>query len=205
MDWSALYPKHCHKGSIKKVEFADIGCGYGGLLGESTGRTIMPGCVVAWHLCIWKVMEKRVVWKWVSELAKLIFCEKHMTTSQSATQRLVEARLLIVFYLVFSITDNLTISYRGKKCTSDGTKNPAVFWWWECVFRGPHLEQQFCFLLHSITFIIFTSWTYFSIYLQLTACSLFGLLCHVLFKMFTCYYPVQTHVDYLSLACGVQC
>lgn len=32
MDWSALYPKHCHKGSIKKVEFADIGCGYGGLL-----------------------------------------------------------------------------------------------------------------------------------------------------------------------------
>ena len=37
MDWSALYPKHCQEGSDKKVEFADIGCGYGGLLGESIG------------------------------------------------------------------------------------------------------------------------------------------------------------------------
>ncbi|MPC25159.1 tRNA (guanine-N(7)-)-methyltransferase [Portunus trituberculatus] len=32
MDWSVLYPKHCQGGSDKKVEFADIGCGYGGLL-----------------------------------------------------------------------------------------------------------------------------------------------------------------------------
>lgn len=32
MDWSALYPKHCQGSSDKKVEFADIGCGYGGLL-----------------------------------------------------------------------------------------------------------------------------------------------------------------------------
>ncbi|XP_050726102.1 tRNA (guanine-N(7)-)-methyltransferase-like [Eriocheir sinensis] len=32
MDWSTLYPKHCQPGTKKKVEFADIGCGYGGLL-----------------------------------------------------------------------------------------------------------------------------------------------------------------------------
>ncbi|KAG0722488.1 tRNA (guanine-N(7)-)-methyltransferase [Chionoecetes opilio] len=32
MDWNALYPTHWQEGSDKKVEFADIGCGYGGLL-----------------------------------------------------------------------------------------------------------------------------------------------------------------------------
>lgn len=31
MDWSKLYPQ---KPDISKVEFADIGCGYGGLLGK---------------------------------------------------------------------------------------------------------------------------------------------------------------------------
>ena len=43
MDWSALYPAFfvnqdvsCQKG---KVEFADIGCGYGGLLGNSVNLT----------------------------------------------------------------------------------------------------------------------------------------------------------------------
>ena len=31
MDWSKLYPQ---KPSSAKVQFADIGCGYGGLLGK---------------------------------------------------------------------------------------------------------------------------------------------------------------------------
>ena len=46
MDWSKYYPDHFSppeddedasevKKSLKQVEFADIGCGYGGLLGES--------------------------------------------------------------------------------------------------------------------------------------------------------------------------
>lgn len=39
MDWSALYPDHfTGKGNRSKhnaqVEFADIGCGYGGLTGK---------------------------------------------------------------------------------------------------------------------------------------------------------------------------
>ena len=48
MEWSKFYPKHFHpnlcqsaepsskrqKVAEKKVEFADIGCGYGGLLGN---------------------------------------------------------------------------------------------------------------------------------------------------------------------------
>ena len=36
MDWSTHYPKHCAPPAdtepSKKVEFADIGCGFGGLL-----------------------------------------------------------------------------------------------------------------------------------------------------------------------------
>jgi hypothetical protein len=31
MNWSTLYPE---KPSEAKVEFADVGCGYGGLLGK---------------------------------------------------------------------------------------------------------------------------------------------------------------------------
>ena len=31
MDWSKLYPQ---KSATAKVQFADIGCGYGGLLGK---------------------------------------------------------------------------------------------------------------------------------------------------------------------------
>jgi len=40
MDWSILYPHHFRSNSEqmletqKRVEFADIGCGYGGLLGN---------------------------------------------------------------------------------------------------------------------------------------------------------------------------
>lgn len=39
MDWSSLYPafygkNDCSTQSKVQVEFADIGCGYGGLLGE---------------------------------------------------------------------------------------------------------------------------------------------------------------------------
>ena len=38
MDWSEIYPDFCssHGNNVDKklVEFADIGCGYGGLLGE---------------------------------------------------------------------------------------------------------------------------------------------------------------------------
>ena len=42
MDWSLLYPQHFNSQSEenespKQVEFADIGCGYGGLLGKRTG------------------------------------------------------------------------------------------------------------------------------------------------------------------------
>lgn len=33
MDWSPYFPKYCQGDNTKKVEFADIGCGYGGLLG----------------------------------------------------------------------------------------------------------------------------------------------------------------------------
>ena len=41
MDWAAYYPLQdelldslgCHSNQLKQVEFADIGCGYGGLLG----------------------------------------------------------------------------------------------------------------------------------------------------------------------------
>ncbi|CAO3651646.1 unnamed protein product [Cunninghamella blakesleeana] len=32
MDWSVHYPKYSGEGNKKKIEFADIGCGYGGLL-----------------------------------------------------------------------------------------------------------------------------------------------------------------------------
>ena len=32
MDWSKYYPR---KPASSKVEFADIGCGYGGLLGRN--------------------------------------------------------------------------------------------------------------------------------------------------------------------------
>lgn len=32
MDWSRLYPQMASDGG--KVEFADVGCGYGGLLGK---------------------------------------------------------------------------------------------------------------------------------------------------------------------------
>jgi hypothetical protein len=37
MDWSPYYPTYFgedKQDSKKRVEFADIGCGYGGLLGE---------------------------------------------------------------------------------------------------------------------------------------------------------------------------
>lgn len=36
MDWSALYPQYFSNNTEetqKRVEFADVGCGYGGLLG----------------------------------------------------------------------------------------------------------------------------------------------------------------------------
>jgi len=36
VDWSVLYPAHCQEGGDKEmtrpVDFADIGCGFGGLL-----------------------------------------------------------------------------------------------------------------------------------------------------------------------------
>lgn len=40
MDWGKLYPKYFENGTnddekTRRVEFADIGCGYGGLLGEN--------------------------------------------------------------------------------------------------------------------------------------------------------------------------
>lgn len=34
MDWSPYFPKYFPGDNAKKVEFADIGCGYGGLLGK---------------------------------------------------------------------------------------------------------------------------------------------------------------------------
>lgn len=34
MDWSEFYPNLDKFGANAKVEFADIGCGYGGLLGN---------------------------------------------------------------------------------------------------------------------------------------------------------------------------
>lgn len=46
MDWSELYPHFFAGGALEKqtsrVEFADIGCGYGGLLGSSLNRPHSP-------------------------------------------------------------------------------------------------------------------------------------------------------------------
>jgi hypothetical protein len=40
MDWSSLYPAFFDSQDVScekaKVEFADIGCGYGGLIGNTT-------------------------------------------------------------------------------------------------------------------------------------------------------------------------
>lgn len=47
MDWSSLYPDFIDKNDrklLKPVEFADIGCGYGGLLGKRTQEKSL-GCL----------------------------------------------------------------------------------------------------------------------------------------------------------------
>jgi hypothetical protein len=44
MDWSSLYPDYFTQdltdGKSKCVEFADVGCGYGGLLGKFYNYTL---------------------------------------------------------------------------------------------------------------------------------------------------------------------
>ena len=40
MDWRELYPEFATEGGVKsQVQFADIGCGYGGLLGRNSQST----------------------------------------------------------------------------------------------------------------------------------------------------------------------
>jgi hypothetical protein len=58
MDWSTLYPNYFTKGKsegattpTKSVELADIGCGYGGLLGKCENYTLM--IYLYWNQSIW--------------------------------------------------------------------------------------------------------------------------------------------------------
>ena len=66
MDWSKFYPKYLHpemnksvepsskrtKLAEKKVKFADIGCGYGGLLGNFDCRFAIDATfsMFSWHI-----------------------------------------------------------------------------------------------------------------------------------------------------------
>ena len=60
MDWSPYYPQYFSKDTAQPerqqhlVRFADIGCGYGGLLGEDAGQTGTASLVPGIQSAMWR-------------------------------------------------------------------------------------------------------------------------------------------------------